>query len=118
MMRNGIAYRLAPLAPLTNEIASGLLPTVLKADGTGQAAILSPTMSFVRTRTGRLRRVSHSGTWSIGLSRLMLLTFGRPLTERLAEWLMGFSEDWTALPLEPSATPSSLKSPNSSAAQS
>src|SRR6185503_20495896 len=67
-MQNGTAYRLPTLAPLTNEIGSGLFPTVLKADGTGQAAILSPNMSFIKPRTGRLRRVGLGGTWSIGLS--------------------------------------------------
>jgi hypothetical protein len=85
MTRNGTAYQLQPLAPLTGVIGSGLWPTprVSMAHGPSQREIAetSPT-------TGSLN-------------------------PEFVEWLMGFPIGWTDLSL--SGTPSSLKLPNGSA---
>jgi hypothetical protein len=96
-MRSGSAFRLVPLAHLSGENVSGLLPT--------------PTASDADTH--------HSDTIRFdSLSVFLRRTFGYPSypNPRFVEWMMGFPIEWTAL--EPSETPSSRRSPKSSVAQS
>ena len=102
MTRNGIAYRLPPLALATDATASGLLPTLSKRD--------SRTMKGGRDRPGR------RGGKSLLQTMLSLGHTSGYLSPRWAEWFMGFPNMWTQL--EPSAMPSSRKSRKSSGEQS
>jgi len=76
-MRNGIAYRLPQLAPLTGEIASGLLPTP-----TTQANQLAPSMQ------------KHAGC---RLLSKMAGGVGGMVSPMMYEWQMGFPMGWTEL---------------------
>ena len=95
MMRNGIAYRLPPLVPLTDAIECGLLPTPMARDW----------------RSGKA-------------SPATLAKNSRPLSERIGgllnpawiEWLMGFPTGWTEL--QPSEMPLYRRYRNYLAAQS
>jgi hypothetical protein len=77
MMQNGIAYRLPTLAPLTEEIESGLLPTP-----TTKANQLAPSM------------MKHSGC-----RRLAQLANGQSglVSPKMYEWMMGYPMGWTDL---------------------
>ena len=89
MTQSGIAYQLPMLVPLTCEIERGLWPTV----------------------GAQSRGVSGSAN-----TRKLLTLIGAEsscLSVSQSEWLMGYPEGWTAL--LPSETPSSRKSPKSSA---
>ena len=134
LMRSGIAYRLPPLVPLTDEIGSGLLPTPRSCSSA--AAVLNE--SRARHKFPNLETV---------VARLMLPTLGANeykgssrkryvgsthfrgaktseglrnceddpiyLNPSFAEIMMGFPSGYTL-----SATPSSPKSRNSSGARS
>lgn len=96
-MQNGELYRRAPLVPHTHANACFSLPTVTKSDGGLLESCLNDSMSFVPDAiTGKPRRLTTDGkTWSCGLTRLWLLTTGKPMPPQVAEWLMGFPIDWT-----------------------
>lgn len=73
MTRNGIAYLQPPLALLTRETESSLLPTPLAADARS-ASLLTDAMTFRITSTGRPRKVTAQGhDGSVGLTRLLKL---------------------------------------------
>jgi hypothetical protein len=90
MMRNGTAYQLQPLAPLTSEIGRGLLPTPRKSRG-----FTNPTLGKSRNDC------------------LPTKIIGKPILgmrphPRFGEWMMGFAIGWTEL--NALAIPSSRKS--------
>jgi hypothetical protein len=87
--RNGTAFRLRPLAPLTYERESGFLPT--------------PVASETKRTT----------PYSQGGQSLSFVLGGRP-SQALLEWMMGFPDGWLA----PQGMPLSRKSSKRSAAQS
>ncbi len=132
MMRNGIAYRLPPLVRLTDATEFGLWQTPVSDDAVDRTVgkfnsrgepKLSAEVKMWPTPTGRdwkdgsaqacrnvpenglLGRVVHNGTNNSG-----------SLNPAWVEFLMGLPTGWTVL--EPSATPSSRKSPKSSDGQS
>ena len=138
MMRSGTAFRLPPLVPLTAGTASGLwhtptahmskeagypaeftrkTPTLNAEALVGMPARMWPTpcASDHRDR-GNLGNPSVQRRAAIGkqlgLSMVVSEASGR-LNPTWVEWLMGFPLGWTAC--EHSGTPSSRKSPNSSA---
>jgi len=90
---SGTAFRLRPSAPLTYERESGYWPTPLRSEAFGGI---------------RTRRFSQGG------APLSFVLGGRPNPDWL-EWLMGFPPGWTDYGPEDSATPSSPRSPNTSA---
>ena len=102
-----------------------LVPTPRASDGErgGRGELLH----YVKTGTprGPLLATPTSRDWRSGkASAATMAKNSRPLSEQIGgslnptwvEWLMGFPTEYTAL--EPSATPSSRKSPNSSDEQS
>jgi hypothetical protein len=95
------AYQLPPLVRLTDETGSGSWPTPTGVTDTGGAALCK---------------------WGGAGSRAKLRTMVSPeelngaLNPTWVEWLMGFPLGWTVC--NPSATPSSRKSPKSSGGQS
>lgn len=94
LMRNGIAYRLATLAPRSLATASGLLPTLVAGDSRGG-------------RNGTLKGRSSSD--GLTVTDWLWLNVGRGrLHPESAEWMMGYPEGWTAL--SASEMPSSRKS--------
>jgi hypothetical protein len=105
-MRNGIAYQLPALVPLTDEIASGYWPTPSARDWKDTPGMARQAGN--RDRTDQLARAiyaaenARSGSGS--------------LSPAFVEWLMGFPLGWTVC--EASATPSSHKSRKSSVGQS
>lgn len=155
MMRRGTAYQLPPLAPLTDEIGSGLLPTpTAEQYGSNQSpspgAAVRPSLSVIAklpTPTAKANMLApsmqkwaaHRNLWptptavtdtggaamckwggSGARAKLRKMVTPQELNGSLnpmwVEWLMGFPLGWTDLGA--SATPSSLKSPSSSAARS
>lgn len=118
MMLSGTAFRLPPLAPLTNETAFGLLPTIVKSDGASARSVTSNTRAkSYRTSTGSWRyRAAGAESSNLMLTRSLILeleyltTPGSELLildRRFAENLMGFPINWTQL--APSGTRSSRK---------
>jgi hypothetical protein len=120
LMRNGTAYQLPPLVPLTDEIGSGLLPT----PGTQEGGPMPPDTNYqpnqrsYNTRTGKHVQITirryveewptptsdrYSGLQSHGRNAIL-----GSLNPTWVEWLMGFPLEWTAL--EPSATQSFRRS--------
>ena len=91
-MRNGIVYPLQPLAPLTEEIASGLLPTP-----TTMGNQLAKSMQ--KHQGCRLLSKMAGGT-------------GGMVSPKMYEWMMGYPTGWTEL--KPSEMPLSRKSRKSS----
>jgi len=134
LMRNGIAYALPTLAPLTSETDCGLWPTPMAGDG----AKLDATIPAIRRRIARGRHIGlamQARLWPTptardfrhpGRSRMertggtqgecLPQAIGGALNPTWVEWLMGFPLGWTAL--EGSATPSSRRSRKSSGEQS
>jgi hypothetical protein len=131
MMLSGKAYQLPPLAPLTKGTASGLWPTpnaskaandlTLTKSGDGRtkpnklgwAVALWPTP----TRRDTKGRDANCRAGGPSLPEVLFRQTGSGrVNPNWIEWLMGFPIGHTELQL--SATPSSRKSPNSSAAQS
>jgi hypothetical protein len=136
LMRNGIAYQLAPLVRLTDAIGSGLLPTPTEGDGKAsgsrntESSNAHPGISLtdaVRQDGGRGRmwqtpRASDGEKMSTLSIRRRLAgrspdslpdqiraqTGSGSLNPTWVEWLMGFPLGWTDC--EPSATPSSRRS--------
>jgi hypothetical protein len=138
MTRSGTAYRLPPLAPLTDGTASGLWPTpnvpnggrtIHHAEFKGNTAYhngkkvqvgLEAMVKMWPTPVSRDKRTikgaQHPAGWTgaKGLCETVGEVEGTAtgsLNPTWVEWLMGFPAEWTAL--EPSATPSSRKSPSS-----
>lgn len=102
MTRNGIAYRLPQLVPLSSAIGCGLLPTLVAGDSKG---------SRNGTATGR------SLSDGITLTDWLWLNVEQgTLSPGSAEQMRGFPLGWTAL--DASETPSSRKSSKSLAGQS
>lgn len=163
MTRNGIAYRRAPLAPLTDETASGYcLPTPTATSyGSNQGGAMGRTGPVRHSLQSMAKRDlwptptstlgSHAGrvtpnkareggtlveavaarTWwptpdasahkyrlqgNSQQSKSLRGTLGGDLNPTWVEWLMGYPLGWTGL--EVLATPSSRKSPSSSAKRS
>ncbi len=102
MTRNGTAYQLPTLAYRSLATASGLLPTLTATDARGG-----------RNATAKGRSLADG----ITMTDWLWLNIGRGrLHPESAEWMMGYPTGHTDL--DPSATPSSRKSRNSSAARS
>lgn len=135
MTRNGIAYQLPPLAPLTNETESGLWPTPVTLDtgarfnrSASKGAKLRPTLGAMAKHGLWPTPTTVSGNncgqlqeWGGARSRRMISHLPKsersgPLNPTFPEWLMGFPLGWTAL--DPLEIPSSRKSRKSSGGQS
>ena len=142
MTRNGIAYKLRPLAPRMAVTVSGssLIPTPTKGDArsaanatarrfkeppTGVHAGLTLT-DFVRmypTPQARQKQYGRGGGRGKGSilrgGGLMLdnVLGGKP-NPQFVEWLMGYPQDWTMLGSPPSATRLSRRSRNGSSGKS
>ena len=135
LMRNGIAYRLPPLAPLTGGIESGLLPTPTDASKGGGSSRSGARINETPTLQGMARKgmwpTPSASDWknrggfgaaavqrraAIGKQIMLSMVAGGALNPTWVEWLMGFPLAWTAL--DASATPSSRKSRKSSDGQS
>lgn len=131
MTRNGTAYRLQPLAPLTGGTASGLLPTPTAVDhkqhnSPAARARKSPSLGTVaHWPTPNARDGSHGGAQdpekrkaqghAVGLDDAVYQGKGNgQLNPTWVEWLMGFPLGWTDL--EASETPSSPRSQSGSEA--
>ena len=106
MMRNGIAYQLPPLAPLTKEIASGLLPipTVEDGESKGMSAARLATCrpdnlaTLVRCASPAARDYrSGRGRSENGHTPQLPEQVGGRLNPTWVEWLMGFPKKWTAV---------------------
>jgi len=134
MTRNGIAYRLPPLAPLTEEIASGLWPTPTLPNGGRSVAHVDEWRGRSAYHKGKKvqvdlnqavklwptpTRVTNSGgaalcKWGGAGSRAKLRKMVTPeelngaLNPTWVEWLMGYPLGWTDLAA--SVTRSSRKS--------
>ena len=132
VMRNGIAYRLPPLVPLTVGTESGLLPTPVSYDATpggpnnhykglGHMARHkwpTPCAGDDRDR-GNLSHKAIQRRQSLGKQLMLSMVVDKnsgALNPTWVEWLMGFPLGWTAL--DASATPSSRRSRKSSGGQS
>jgi hypothetical protein len=143
MTRNGTAYQLPPLVPHTGATASGLWPTpdasvaqygekpqtwlerrervkLTAKNGNGMGMPLTIAVQMWPTPVSRDKRTikgaQHPAGWTgaKGLCETVGEVEGTAtgsLNPTWVEWLMGFPAEWTAL--EPSATPSSRKSPSS-----
>lgn len=134
MMRNGIAFRRAPLVRLTDEIGSGLLPTP-EASNTKAVALRSagrsprnflgplptPTAKANMMAPSMQKWAAHRNVWATPTSHPRTHTprkvhhgeqlanqVGGALNPTWVEWLMGFPLGWTDL--GGSGTPSSRKS--------
>jgi hypothetical protein len=115
-MRNGIAYQLPPLVPLTGGTGYGSWPTPRREDSeqTGGHRGKPDTLT-APARTWPTPTVqdaeNNAGPSQYKRNSLPLnAAIGGALNPMWVEWLMGFPLGWTAL--EPSATPSSRKSPS------
>lgn len=133
LMRSGTAYQLPPLAPLTKETEYGsLLPTPTASEMGSNTTMRKRGQTLVsRVKMWRTPTASDATKWNnqsmaerlLKGQSLRLCTQVSPeggsggrLNPTWVEWLMGFPLGWTAL--NPLATPSSRKSPKSSAARS
>ena len=108
LMRNGIAYQLPPLVPLTSETASGLLPTPQAIDWKGTCAKLS----HKRWTTYHLKHWLH-GTALAVHTATGKSSYPDPV---FVEWLMRLPIGH--LDLEPAVMRSSRKSSKSSVERS
>ena len=106
LMRSGTAYRLPSLVPLIRGIGSGLWPTPRKCSGKQSSGIN-------RADFYRAMGFSQFSTTKGGANRSPP---GGPLNPAWIEWFMGYPIGWTDLDV--SLTPSSPRSPNTSAAKS
>lgn len=67
---NRLYFQLVPSTHHTEEIGSGLLPTVVASDAT-TGAIIGKNDTFITTSTGMPRKINQNGTnGSVGLARL------------------------------------------------
>lgn len=135
MTRNGIAYQLPPLVPLTSETACGLLPTPVTVDS---GAFFNRSASAGAKKRPTLGAMAKHGLWPTpttvsgnnsgrldewGGARSRRMTSHLPKNERTGplnptfpEWLMGYPIGYTDCgDLE---TPSSRESRKQSAARS
>ena len=105
MMRNGIVYPLAPWAPLTGEIGSGLWPTPVAQEG-GQG--VNPTargrklhIEVLKWPTPQARDHKDTGAnvnWAKVKAKCKLAgAAGGSLNPMWVEWLMGYPQNWTSL---------------------
>lgn len=83
MTRSGIAFQLPDLVPITDGIASGLLPTPTASDNRDRGNLSSPSVQ---------RRISIGK--QLMLSQVVSDTSGA-LNPPWVEWLMGFPIGWT-----------------------
>mgnify|MGYP001597366109 CR=1 FL=1 len=128
---NRLLFRLAPSAPRTGAIGSGLWPTPSASEHTGpghaadggmnlRTAVMLPTPKARDWRSPRDKNNGSAKRNSPDLNVAIHLAEGRPISGSLnpdwVEWLMGFPIGWTAL--DASATPSSRKSSKPSGGQS
>lgn len=132
MTRNGIAYRLPPLVPLTSAIESGSWPTPVALDtgsrfnrSASKGAKLRPTLGAMARHglwptptTVSGNNVGRLDEWGGARSRRMTSHLPKsersgPLNPTFPEWLMGYPLGWTAL--DPLEIPSSRRSRKSSA---
>jgi hypothetical protein len=93
MTRNGIAYRRAPLVPLTDGTGFGLLPTPSGTSNHGQNHV-----------SGRLDE------WGGSSNPWRGTEIGKIHSPRFEEWMMGYPDRWTE-PMD-AETPSSRKCQN------
>jgi hypothetical protein len=114
MTRNGIAYRRAPLAPLTGEIESGSWPTPSARDWKDTPGMATTGINpdgSMRDRVDQLARAvyawptpttkANQGAPSMmkqgsACRNLREATNGGALSPTWVEWLMGFPLGWTA----------------------
>ena len=104
-MRNGVAYQLDPPARTTNGSVYGSWPTPNARDGKD----LSRTSAYLA------QRKRHSPSMA---TRLLMNGVPWWAVSAHYETSMGFPLHWSAVAFDPRETPSSRKSPNSSAAPS
>lgn len=108
MTRNGIAYQLQPLAPLTGAIDSGLLPTPTATDHKdgdypSANARKSPGLGTLATwptpRTSDTNGPGRHGDGGLDLRTAVAeqATGTGSLNPTWVEWLMGFPGGWTDL---------------------
>jgi len=133
MTRNGTAYQLQPLAPLTDATAFGSWPTPhgFSKDGKSNGPSGNELGRAVNRSLWPTPNASDASKWSnqslqerlekgqqVRLSTAVSPEGGAggSLNPTWVEWLMGFPAEWTAL--SNSATPSSRKSRKSSGEQS
>jgi len=135
LMRNGTAYQLPPLVPLTEETGSGLWPTPVVPNGGRSVAHVNEWRGRTAYHNGKKVQVDLAQVvkrWPTPVARMwkdngspseyrrnevpLAALVGGALNPTWVEWLMGFPLGWTDL--KASATPSSRKSPKSSAAPS
>ena len=99
MTRNGTAYQLDPLAPLTDETGSGLWPTPMAQDGGAGArslrGALDGTFHMTLHRAVELDRLHRDSSGTIDLTKPIPPT-GK-LNPRWIEWLMGYPDGWTEI---------------------
>lgn len=85
MMRNGTAYPLQPLVPLTGGTGSGLLPTPVASQDYKPLRFLTPS-----------ERGGTHGKMLVGvLGEKNPAEIGRYLNPSVCEWMMGFPIGWT-----------------------
>ena len=112
-MRNGIAYQLQPLVPLTGATVSGSWPTP-RASAIAAAATME-TVANIKNPRGNLEEAIFASIWPTPTSmdykdgtaprfrngELQTDTLGRAIGGHVnptwVEWLMGFPLGWTAL---------------------
>ena len=108
----GTAYRQRPLAPITDEIASALLPTPSTAANQRCPSMMKHPGCRRFMPTPQAGSDHWGGTWrelSGNANPFRGTPFGSTKIHPWEwEWMMGFPRDWTAL--EPSEIPSSRKS--------
>jgi hypothetical protein len=120
MMRNGTAYQLPPLVPLTDEIGSGLWPTPVQPNGGRSIAHCDDIRETTAYHPGKKVQVDLNQAvkiWPTPAERDYRHPNAKPYSERgggkkgeqlpnavggslnptWVEWLMGFPLGWTAL---------------------
>ena len=105
-MRNGIASQQVPLAPLTGEIGSGLLPTPRATEHKGgHSSKGGPSLGMMATHnlwpTPTARDHKDTGAnvnWAKVKAKCRLAgAAGGSLNPTWVEWLMGYPQNWTSL---------------------
>jgi len=138
MTRNGTAYQLPPLVPLTDGTESGSWPTPRKSSVAASARM--EVVGNITNPRGNLEEEVHAMLWGTPtardwkdsgsclnvpenslLGRMVKTSLGPMGKDGFVNpdfhlWLMGFPEQWNVL--EPAEMPSSRKSPKSSGERS